>query len=155
MRIRYCLPILLMLAGCSPDRGDPAPGDATRLAGQWKLVMHREGSDDILGTVTLTPSDSTDPQIPASLHGGTLDGYFQLTTTGWLPSPPTDSGTSAFLSADSAVVLYLRVEGRCTNCGNLGLAGRLTGDRVEGHWTQEIPGTPPQGSFTLERAGPS
>ncbi len=153
MPTRCLLVALLALAACSRAGEDPVPGDAARLAGRWELVAHRSGYDDLHALVTLAPSDTADPEVPQVLKGGTLEGSFQLQNGAWLPAPPSDSSASAFLAADSAVVLYLRLTGRCTNCGNLGFAGRLAGDSVTGHWTQEMPGgTPPNGSFSLQRA---
>jgi len=146
--------MLSALAGCAPTPNqDPVPGETALLTGTWNLVVHREGQEDLLGVVTLAPSEADDQTVPEILRGGTLEGHFRLAGQGWLPSAPSDSGTSAFIAADSAVVLYLRLEGRCANCGNLGFAGRLTGDQVSGHWVQEMSSTPPQGSFTLSRSG--
>jgi hypothetical protein len=114
-------------------------------------VIRRVDHPDILATVNLAPSDPDDPTVPPSLRGGTLEGHFHLEQAGWLPTFPSDSGSSAFLAADSAVVLYLRLEGRCANCGNLGLAGHLAANRVTGHWTQEYSSDPPEGTFELKR----
>jgi hypothetical protein len=63
-----------------------------------------------------------------------------------------DSGTSAYIDADSSIILYLRLQGRCANCGNLGFAGRLAGAQVAGHWSQELSGSAPEGTFTLQRS---
>ena len=147
--------LLAMLASCSPSSaGDPRPGDVALLAGPWEFVVHREGHPDLLGRLTLAPSAPDDPSIPRSLKGGTLEGFFHLRGSAWLTAEPVDSGTSAFIDADSSVIVYLRLQGRCANCGNVGFAGRLTGDRIAGHWVQEFSSHPPEGNFTMQRIGP-
>ena len=141
------------MVACTPgSAGDPVPGNAAQLAGRWDLVVHRPGYEDLLGVVTLAPSDPNDQTVPAALRGGTLEGWFRFSDRGWLPGVPGDSGTSAFIGADSTIVLYLRLEGRCSNCGNLGLAGRLAENQAEGHWTQELSSHPPEGTFSLQRS---
>lgn len=143
---------LLLLAACKPVGDNPVPGKAEELAGNWNLVVHRSGYDDITAAVRLTPTDSGDTKVPAALQGGTLEGRFAIRSHAWLPAPPRDSSASAFLSEDSAVVLYLRLNGSCANCGNLGFAGHLAGDSITGHWRQELPGSsPPDGRFVLQR----
>jgi hypothetical protein len=144
---------LFALASCFGKPGsEPQPGNAALLAGRWEFMLHRVGHPDILGIVTLQPSDPDDPSVPRGLKGGTLEGHFELQSQGWLATPPSDSGASAYLDADSSIVLYLRLEGRCTRCGNLGLAGHLAGSRVTGHWTQEYTSDPPEGAFELTRS---
>ncbi len=153
MTLRGPALLLVILASCSPSSaGNPQPGDVALLAGSWELVVHREGQPDLLGRVTLAPSTPEDPTVPAALKGGTLEGHFHLRDTVWLTVAPADSGTSAFIDADSSVIVYLRLQGRCANCGNLGLAGHLSGGQITGHWVQEFSSHPPEGSFTLQRA---
>jgi hypothetical protein len=154
MRPAAVASLLLAFLACRPDpAAEPHPGDAALLAGTWELVAHRADHPDILGRITLAPSAPDDPDVPPGLKGGTLEGSFQLRETGWLAQLPTDSGSTGYLDADSSVVLYLRLAGRCTNCGNLGFAGHLAGDSVVGHWTQEFGSPPPEGSFVLQRSG--
>ncbi|MFI5234773.1 MAG: hypothetical protein ACHQXA_03610 [Gemmatimonadales bacterium] len=156
MRITPIPLLLLALAACtSRNPRDPIPGSTALLTGSWELVAHRTGQPDIHATVTLAPSAPTDSTVPAPLKGGTLEGHFRLGDHGWLPSPPTDSGVSAFIASDSAVILYLRLEGRCSNCGNLGFAGRLADGEVTGHWTQELTAPAAEGTFTLRGSSSS
>lgn len=146
------LAVALSLAGCAPTRGDdPHPGDATVLAGAWDLVVHRAGEPDLLARLILAPSSPGDATVPVALRGATLEGVFRLHDTAWLTATPVDSGVSAYVDADSSVVVYLRLQGRCSNCGNLGLAGRWTGGEISGHWVLEFSSHPPEGSFTLRR----
>jgi hypothetical protein len=153
MRIVSIALALLAAVSCAGDPdAAPHPGDATLLAGTWALVVHRDSSPDIVASVTLTPSDSNDPDVPPSMAGGTLEGHFRLQEHGWLAQPPVDSGASAFVDVDSSVVVYLWMQGRCVRCGNLGFAGRLGPDGVSGHWTQELGSNPPQGTFDLRRS---
>lgn len=148
---RYLLLLVLVTTACAGPPVDPQPGEAARLAGTWDLLVHRTGQPDIAGSVTLAPSSPDDPTVPQPLKGGTLEGRFHLRNTAWLPAAPRDSGTSAFIDMDSAVTLYLRLEGRCANCGNLGFAGHLVDGRVTGHWIQEVSMAPPEGTFELQR----
>ncbi|HET7042672.1 MAG TPA: hypothetical protein VFI13_11655, partial [Gemmatimonadales bacterium] len=87
------------------------------------------------------------------LKGGTLDGIFHLEGAAWLTAQPVDSTAAGYIDVDSAVVIYLRLQGGCSNCGNLGLAGKWTGDSITGHWAQEFSSSPPEGSFTMRRVG--
>lgn len=142
----------IALAGCAPSRGDdPHPGDAAPLVGAWDLVVRRAGKPDLVAHLLLARSAPDDATVPAALRGATLEGVFHLDDTAWLTATPVDSGASAYVDADSAVVLYLRLQGRCSNCGNLGLAGRWAGDSITGHWVQEFSSHPPEGRFTLRR----
>lgn len=155
MRRSSLLLALLLLAACEQVGDNPVPGNAGELAGNWQLVVHRAGYDDITAAVTLAPSDTSDATVPLILRGGTLDGRFAILSHAWLAAPPRDTSAVAFISEDSAVVLYLRLNGLCTSCGNLGFAGHLAGDSIEGHWRQEVPGSnPPDGRFVLRRIGP-
>jgi hypothetical protein len=149
---RHLLLVLVVAAACARRPADPQPGSAAWLAGTWELVAHRTDQPDLLGTVTIAPSAPDDSTVPAALRGGTLEGHFRLTNLAWLSAGPRDSGASAFIAADSAVVLYLRLQGRCANCGNLGFAGHLMNGRVAGHWVQELSSDPPQGMFELRRS---
>ncbi len=145
---------LLAVASCSPGPSvDTSPGKAELLSGSWDFVVHRAGRPDLIGSVSLAPSLDSDHTVPVALRGGTLEGTFHLRDDAWLTAVPSDSGASAFIGSDSSVVLYLRLQGRCTNCGNLGFGGRLRDSQVTGHWVQEFSSDQPQGSFTLQRAG--
>ncbi|MGB7212376.1 MAG: hypothetical protein WBC97_07060 [Gemmatimonadales bacterium] len=148
--------LLVALAACSGrNPRDPMPGDPALLTGDWQIIAHNEGRPDLHISVTLAPSGPNDPTVPAALRGGTVEGHFQLADRGWLPTPPTDSGVSGFVGADSSVIVYLRLEGRCNNCGNLGFAGRFAHDAVLGHWSQEMTTTSPQGTFAMQRVPPA
>ncbi len=142
----------LALAGCAPSHGDdPHPGDATVLAGAWDLVVQREGHPDLVAHLLLARSAADDAAVPVALRGATLEGVFHLQDSAWLTAAPVDSGVSGYVDADSSVVIYLRLQGRCSNCGNLGLAGRWAGDKITGHWVLEFSSHPPEGTFTLRR----
>lgn len=152
MTIRIAALALLALTACRPgSAGEPQPGDRSHLTGSWDLVVQRPGAPDLVGELTLAPSAPGDATVPASLNGGTLEGSFHLQGNAWLTAAPVDSGASAFIDADSSVIVYLRLQGRCANCGNIGLAGKWTEGQVTGHWVQEFSSHPPQGSFTLRR----
>ena len=152
---RPLLPLLLcVLAACASDRsGDPHPGDARLLAGAWSFVIHRAGRPDLVGDVTLAPAAPADPRASETLKGGTLAGTFRLQGAAWLTAQPVDSTASGYVDADSSFVIYLRLQGGCSNCGNIGLAGRLGADSITGHWAQEFSSSPPEGSFTMRRVG--
>ncbi|HTS87282.1 MAG TPA: hypothetical protein VMG41_02225 [Gemmatimonadales bacterium] len=154
-RLHWMLALLLWsVAACNRGgTGDPVPGDATLLAGRWFLVVHRDGQPDLSAVLTLGPSQPNDPGVPRALRGGTLEGSFRFQSQSWLSSPPVDSESSAFIGADGAVILYLRLQGHCVNCGNLGFAGHLNAGEVTGHWTEELNSDAPNGTFTLRRAG--
>lgn len=150
MRIVRVLPLLLLTAACFRGSAEnPKPGDAALLTGTWTLTAHRAGDSDIVATVTLLPSAPDDKSVPASLRGGTLEGGFVITAHGWLPSPPNDTGVSALIESDSAVIVYLRLQGRCTDCGNLGFSGKYLDGKVTGHWSQELTTHPAQGDFVM------
>ena len=144
--------LMLTVAACTgrTPRG-PVPGNTAILAGSWEIIAHRDSQPDLHVAVTLAPSAPNDTTVPAVLKGGTLDGHFRLADRAWLPTPPTDSGVSAFIGADSSVIVYLRLEGRCRHCGNLGFAGRFAHDAILGHWDLETTTTPPQGTFAMHR----
>lgn len=150
-----CLGALLLSTACKPVGDDPRAGNAALLAGDWTLTAHRTGDTSAAGTLKVTlhliPSGAGDPSVPPTLRGGTLEGTFRIVAHGWLPGPPPDSGVSAFIASDSAVIIYLRLQGRCADCGNLGFAGKLHAGGSTGHWREELTTTAPQGSFTLER----
>lgn len=156
--MRFCTAtfLLVALAACTGrNPRDPMPGDPALLAGDWQIVAHRDSQPDLHISVTLAPSGPNDPNVPAALRGATLEGHFRLQDRAWLPTPPTDSGVSAFVGVDSSVIIYLRLEGRCNDCGNLGLAGRVARDSVVGHWSEEMMSTSPQGAFTMWRVAPA
>ena len=156
MRTYSAAVLLMALAACTGrNPRDPTPGDPAILAGAWQIIAHRDSQPDLHVLVTLAPSGPNDPTVPAALRGGTLEGHFQLQDRAWLPTPPTDSGVSAFVGSDSSVIVYLRLEGRCSGCGNLGFAGRFAHDAVLGHWSQEMTSTSPQGTFAMQRVPPA
>ncbi|MGH7592142.1 MAG: hypothetical protein ACREL2_11965 [Gemmatimonadales bacterium] len=156
MRYPVAAFLLLALAACTGrNPRDPAPGDPALLTGDWQIIAHSEGRPDLHISVTLAPSGPNDPTVPASLRGGTVEGHFQLADHAWLPTAPTDSGVSGFVGADSSVIVYLRLEGRCNDCGNLGFAGRFVHDSILGHWSQEMTTTSPQGAFAMRRVAPT
>lgn len=153
MRFHVTALLAMALAACTGrNPRDPAPGDPAILAGSWEIIAHRDSQPDLHVAVTLAPSAPNDPDVPRALKGGTLEGHFQLADRAWLPTPPTDSGVSAFIGSDSSVIVYLRLEGRCSDCGNLGFAGRFAHDAILGHWSQEMTTTSPQGTFAMHRA---
>lgn len=117
---------------------DLPPGDQQLLAGAWKVRLSLEGDTLVEGTVRLAampaplPFDTGGPSLPF------VEGVFQLPRAGEFPQAIGDSTATGYLAENRELVLMLNVSGRCGDCGNIRIEGRLNGDTIRGRWTHEF-----------------